>query len=386
MTTPFVLWAQTGRSIGPLLLAALLGAAPVAAQELQLKRNDPVADPFTCPAGEAPIAPSADERRQANELASLADEAVIVGDQARAGALLARATELDPSSPELAYRRARLGEDTGDRATAVTEFCRFLEIGSDPESVADARARLGTMTAVGRGDIPVVAIEAYREGVRLADAGLFQDAVESFGLAIARGPIWPDAYYNSAVIWMRLGQSVQAQQDLRRYLALRPDAPDAIAVSRRLGRMEGLSAIELPEPGVVLSLGMLAPGLGHFYSGRALGGLTTIALSGAAVGIGLLGKEVDRTCLVDVPAGQSCPSGQSQESTRRPYLVPGIVAAAAISLAGAIEAYVRASRRTVDTDIVAEAPRERERVRFVGPSVTANGLQSDLTLFGLTFD
>jgi tetratricopeptide (TPR) repeat protein len=387
MPTPSVRFAQTGRSIGRLIFAALIGTvAPLAAQELQLKRSDPAADPFTCPTIEAPAIPTDEERRQANELASLAGEAVIVGDLARAGSLLSRATELDASSPELAYQRARLGEDMGDRATAVTELCRFLTIGSEPDAIADARARLSGMTATGQGDVPVVAIDAYRDGLRLADAGLFQDAVESFGLAIARGPIWPDAYYNSAVMWIRLGQSQQAQQDLRRYLALRPDAPDAIAVSRRLGRMEGLSAIKLPVPGAVLTLGMLAPGLGQFYSGRALGGLTTLSLTASALGVGLLAKEVDSTCMITLPAGETCPSSQVQEDTRRPYLIPGIVAAAAISLVGAVEAYVRALNRRVDTDVeVAEAP-SRDGPRLVGPSVSSNGFRSDVTLIGLTFD
>jgi hypothetical protein len=149
--------------------------------------------------------------------------------------------------------------------------------------------------------------------------------------------------------------------------------------------MEGLSARATAEPGVVFTLGLMLPGVGQFYSGRALGGLTMISLTGSAVGVGLLAKEVDRTCLVTLPAGQTCPSNEQSESVRRPYLVPAIIAAAVIHVAGAVEAYVKARRRQVDTDVVVEAP-GREGPRFVGPSVSADGLRSDITLVGLTFD
>lgn len=372
----------TGGFLGLLLAVVIGGATPLAAQQLQLKRSDPTPDPFTCPTIAAPAIPTAEERLQANELGSLAAEAMLVGDRSRAAALLSRATGLDPSSPELAYRRARVAEDMDDQATVVTEFCRFLDIGSDPEAIADARARLTTVTGAGPDEIPTEAIEKYREGLRFAEQGLLQDAVESFGMAIARRPVWADAYYNSAVVWMQLGEREQAEQDLRRYLALRPDAPDAVAVARQLGRMEGLGAVEVPKPAVALTLGVLAPGLGHVYSGRVLGGFTTLFLTGSAVGVGLLATEVDRTCLRTLPDG-SC--ANQQETVRRPYLTPGIAAAAVISLAGAVEAFLKARRRRSATDIVAAA-RDGEGPRLIGPSVSSRGSQADLTLVGLSFD
>ncbi len=86
------------------------------------------------------------------------------------------------------------------------------------------------------------------------------------------------------------------------------------------------------------------PGLGHFYSGRPGSGVAVLALAGGAVAAGFLIKEVNVRCLT--PQEGACPPEQVvSRTTTRPYLTASLAAAAAVGLAGAIEAFVDARGR-----------------------------------------
>lgn len=324
-----------------LVLSALgWGVSALGAQELPLKRDVPGSGPYECPPVAAPELPGRDARAQARQLASNAAQAVILGDLDRARALLDRATELDPNSTDLAYRRARVLQELGERSAAISEFCRVLAL--DPaEGVEDARDRLEALVAADRVEIPDSAIQAFREGLAGVDAGLLERAVASFDSATALAPAWADAMYDRGVILARLGRTSAAARDLRRYLELRPDAPDAIAVSERIGELQSVATVRTQSPGAALTLGILIPGMGQFYSGRALGGLTVLSLAGGAVAAGLLIEDVKVRCLSDPGPDGSCPPGQVlREDVSHPYKVAGLGTAAAITLIGAIEAFV----------------------------------------------
>jgi len=324
-----------------LVLSALgWGVSALGAQELPLKRDVPGSGPYECPPAAEPQIPGRDARAQARQVASNASQAVIFGDLQRARALLDRATELDPTSSDLAYRRARVLEDLGERAEAVSEFCRVLAL--DPtEGVEDARDRLEALVDADRVEIPDSAVQAFEEGVAGFDAGFLERAAASFDSATALAPQWAEAVYDRGVALARLGRRLEAARDLRRYLELRPDAPDAIAVSERIGELQSGTAARTPSPGAALTLGILIPGMGQFYSGRALGGLTVLAMAGGAVAAGMLIEDVQVRCLTDPGPDGSCPPGQVlREDVSHPYQVAGLGTAAAITLIGAIEAFV----------------------------------------------
>jgi tetratricopeptide (TPR) repeat protein len=348
--------------------------------------------------------PSGDEARaQARQLASSADQSVILGDLPRALALLVRATELDPTSPELAYRHARALEGLGQTEAAMAQYCRALGIDPDATGIDDARDRLEALAAGERERVPESAVVAFRVGLARADQGLLEEAAESFGLAAADAPGWADALYNRGVALAEAGRAQAAADDLRRYLELRPDAPDAIAVSQRIGQLEAAATVSLPSPGAALTLGVVFPGMGQFYTGRPVIGAVVLSAAGSAMAAGLFIKNVVVRCLVPVGPDQDCPPGQTvSEEVERPYLLPAVAVGAAVALIGAIEAAVRArgrrgrARAGGETETAmgggggraagAEAiPRPRDGVRLAGPAVTARGRSLDLRLVGIRF-
>ncbi|HZD06058.1 MAG TPA: tetratricopeptide repeat protein, partial [Longimicrobiales bacterium] len=269
--------------------------APTAgAQELPLKREIPGADPFRCPAWSPPEAPDAQERSQATRLGSNAEQAVILGDRERARDLLARATELDPTSSDLAYRHGRILQELGDGRGAVTWYCRSLALEPEANEAADSRARVEQLSSADRPEVPSEALGAFRTGVSAVDAGRLEAAADAFSRAVTVAPEWAEAVYDRGVTLARLGRREEALEALRGYLELRPDAPDAMAVSERIGQLRNVGI--LPSPATALTLGALLPGMGQFYSGRTLGGLTVLSLAAGSVAAALLIEDVHVKC------------------------------------------------------------------------------------------
>ena len=90
------------------LLLVMLSSAPLSAQEFPFQREFPGSSAMSCPAFDAPPPGSPEARNQASQLASNAEQSIILGDLDRAAALLERATELDRASADLAYRHGRV--------------------------------------------------------------------------------------------------------------------------------------------------------------------------------------------------------------------------------------------------------------------------------------
>jgi tetratricopeptide (TPR) repeat protein len=361
-----------------------LSASPLAAQELPLKRDIPGSTPYQCPAGAVAAHPGEAERAQARQIAATAAQAVILGDLQRARSLLDRATELDPSSEDLAYRHARVLEEVGDHGAAMSEYCRALAIDPKGAASSDARDRLDALVAADRPAIPEVAIKAFQDGLTQADAGRLERAAAAFDSAATSAPEWAEAIYDRGVAYARLGRTSEATRDLRKYLELEPDASDAITVSQRIGVLQSLAVVGVPSSGTALALGLLIPGMGQFYSGRAIGGLTVLSLAGGSIAAGLLIRKVTVKCLSDVPPGGTCPAGQVLgHEVGHPYRVAGLGAAAAVSAIGAIEAFVKLRRRRSATQEVASIDLGRARVGTL--EVSASGGRLDLQLVRLVF-
>lgn len=328
------------------LLAALLLAGPWAsdAQDLPLKREIPGLEPFRCPAPSSDASPSPEARRQAASLGESATQAVILGDRERARDLLARATELDPTAADLAFRYARVLDEMGEGSDALIHYCRTVALDADQVDASDARARIRELVAAERPDLAPAAIASFRSGVSRADAGRLEAALQSFHRAVEEAPEWAEAVYDRGVVYARLDRRDEAVADLRQYLRLRPQATDAMLVSERIGQLQRTATG--PSPGTALTLGVLLPGMGQFYSGRTLGGLTVLSLVGGSVAAALLIEEVEVTCRTDLGPDGACPDGQVlDEEVTRPYLARGLGAAALVSVVGAVEAFLRLRNR-----------------------------------------
>lgn len=373
-----------------LLITTTTAHAPLAAQELPLKEDLPGSGGFTCPRSDLPPGPSPQARAQAAELASNAARAVILGDLPRARALLDRAVALDATSVELLYNRGRVLEDLGEAEAAVADYCLVASSSSDG-GFDDAEDRIDVLSEAAHGAVPEAAVRSAEEGLTAAEAGALERAAASFEEAVGDAPTWADAYYNRGVVHSRLGRHEEAMRDFHRYLELRPEAPDALAVSQRIGQLESLAVLGTPSPGTALALGVLFPGMGQFYSGRGVGGITVLSLAAGAVAAGFLVREVNVRCLEAVEPGAACPPGRVvSRETERPHLKPAIGAAAVVALLGAVEAYGTArSRRSLVREAAAggDGPAvDGDRgPTLLGPSVVARGATLDVSLLRLSF-
>jgi len=319
--------SRTGRALCAFLaLLTFAGGgslqAQVAEDPLPLRRTVPGEGGSSCSPLPTPPEPSPEERTQAAQLGSTSAQQVILGDLERARDLLERATQLDPTSIDLAYRYGRILEDLGEPEPAVEAFCRAAELEGDASLAADAQARVQELTRAERESLPSAAVAAFRVGVADVEGGRLEGALRGFERATTLAPEWADAHYNRGVVLARLGRSAAAQDALRRYLELRPDAPDGIAVSERIGELQvAFPVTGLPSPGVAFTVGLI-PGMGQVYTGRAATGAGFLALTAAPT---LAAFFIER-------------------GRGRRYFEPGLAIASTITLLGATEAAMYASR------------------------------------------
>ena len=226
------------------------------------------------------------------------------------------------------------------REEAITYFCRALGL-PEGDSLPDARARLDALVAADQPDLPPRAVEAFERGVSLVRQNRFDAAAHAFSDAAQVAGGWPLATYNVGVVLGRLGDYQGATTHLRSYLRSTPEAEDAMEVARAVGRWEAGTTRPAPSARSTLVLGLLMPGMGQFYSGRPRAGMSVLGVAGGALVAGLLVRRVTVQCLDEV-AGGGCPPDQVvRSSTQRPYLLPSIGVAAAVTVLGAIEALVR---------------------------------------------
>lgn len=365
-------------------------AAPLAAQELPLERDYPGPGPFQCPAPDPYPPPSPDGQVQAGQLASDAVQAVILGELLRAQELLMRATELDPASAELAYRHARVLEDLTSYDQAILEYCRSLALGSLDAGILDARPRLDAAYEIVRERISPAALEAFVTGLDAADLALYEAAVGSFTIAMDEAPTWAEAVYNRAVVLEAMGRVMESLADYRRFLQLTPTDVDPVVMraSERIGMLEGMVTAPTPSPAGALALGIV-PGMGQYYSGRVMTGTVVLSLAAGALAAGMLVKEVTVRCLNPGAGGDCAPGDVVGESTSRPYLVPAIGAAAAVTVIGAVEAFLRARGRRAEAEAegsgATPTASRPSGPQISGPVVTARRGRVDVSLLSVSF-
>jgi tetratricopeptide (TPR) repeat protein len=201
-----------------------------------------------------------------------ADEALVV---------LERGVSIDPQRPRLHFQLATALASTGDSERALEQFAREIESNPDPavqtlahlnrsmllqqarrwgDAAAELEAVLKTQPdrVEAFGDLASLYIQAgdtaaaidalergkaagfdsaphfYSLGARLYNSKRYEDAVAVFSEALRVDPGLAEAERSLAAALERLGRDDEARAHLRKYLELRPDAPDAAAVADRL--------------------------------------------------------------------------------------------------------------------------------------------------------
>lgn len=159
--------------------AAILLTAPIAAGA----QVPGVADrPGRCPASPvipAPVTPQA--RRDAQQFAGRAQAASIQGDNVAATDLYAKAAQLDPTDPGIAYSLGREYEATHDER-AMAQYCRFLALAPSAPEAANVRQRIADLALALPPDTSIVAVPVVQ-----------RDRMPSPGAALISGLVVPGA-------------------------------------------------------------------------------------------------------------------------------------------------------------------------------------------------
>jgi tetratricopeptide (TPR) repeat protein len=308
-------------------------------QSLSLKRDLPSLPSNACAARgyvyEVPQTPSTEAAEGAESLASEASQAAILGQYEQARDLLREGTALDGTSSSLSYSLGRLLESGGELEPALAEYCRFMVIAPSAGEAADVEQRIESIgIAVGAlGLSPARA--AFEAGLGSFDRGDYDQAVFDFSRALVEQPDWDQAHFNRAVSHLTSGRDAAGAADLEFYLELAPQASDRAEVE---GLLEELGPIVEYSPRTALVSGLFIPGMGYFYSGRPGAGIVALGAAATGIGLAILHKEVKVNCLSPPVNGECPPGARDSEEESRPLLVPGLAAAAVITVAGAIHA------------------------------------------------
>lgn len=325
-------------------LMPLVLAAQTAPPREPLKRGQPPASSsMPCPsAAERITAPTDEQRREARGLAQRALQAALLGDSATARDELRQAAALDPTDADLAYRLGRAHQAAGASADAVSEYCHFLALAPSAPEAVEVRSRLSALASVATEPRAAAIISEFQRGVEAYESGRTADAEVAFTTAIRGEPQWAEAYYNRAVTSLARGAREPAVRDLEEFLRLKPEADDRAAIVARLASLRRVTF----SPRTVLAAGLVLPGAGQYYTRRPVRGVITSLGVGTALIIALL--QHTTTSAVEQtgtdPFGNEYTYTTTRRSRERPYAVPASVAAIAISVASAIDAFKYAQR------------------------------------------
>jgi tetratricopeptide (TPR) repeat protein len=323
-------------------LASVGRAQRAAPSEPLLRTAPPVGTRAACAPFTAPAAPTAEQVRQAQQLAQRGQQAAILGDRLGARNQLRQAGALDPTNPDLAYQLARAEEAAGSDSAATNAYCRFLALAPDAPEAAETRTRLAQLMLGRRHADSVRAALTFARAVTAYEAGRLDSADVAFTSALSLAPDWGAAYYDRGVVRRELGRRVDAAADFQQYLRLEPDAANRDAVSARVAELQ-----EQPlSPARALTLGLVIPGAGQFYAGRPVRGALTLIGTGVALACGMSQRESTQSVqqTAQDPFGNPYTYTVNRRVTERPCRMPGFTAAGVIALVSAIDAF-RFARR-----------------------------------------
>jgi regulator of sirC expression with transglutaminase-like and TPR domain len=76
-------------------------------------------------------------------------------------------------------------------------------------------------------ELPEAARRLRVQAESAVNAKRFADAADKYAEALALAPWWPEGHFNRGVVLGEMQQFDSAANEMKRYLMLRPDAPDA---------------------------------------------------------------------------------------------------------------------------------------------------------------
>ena len=371
---------------GSLVLLGLMPASAVA-QTVDLKRVLPEPTPPLCPPSPpVSVSPTPADRAEAERLLARATQLTLIGDTEAAVGLLRQAEQLNPASPDVAYRLAAAERDLGQGSEAVIYFCRYLTLSPGAEDGDEVRELVSQLVPPPQPLYDDDAASRFHDGVRAWDDSEVSEAAGAFLDVVQMAPNLPEGVYNRGLVAAYEGRNLQAAADLRRYVDLRPGAADRDLVEQWIGYLS--SPVQYVNPTKVLAGGIAVPGLGHLLSGSQAPGFGLMGVGVGAAAAGLLVKTVDIQCL-SIPVNGECPPDQIKSETEsRDFLVPGLAIYGGTALVGAILAY----RSTKQNNAFIEGGRRfqprpggRPGIDVEGPSLYASMDHLGVTWLRLTF-
>lgn len=375
-------------------------AAPLAAQDRgqgsTSEQSQPPA-PWCAPAPRT-IEPSPQDRNQARTLVSSARQSVVLGDLEQAQDLLLRAVRLDPTTPDAPYYLARVLDDQGNHEQALAEYCRTVALGAPSEEAAFARERIEALTgaltgaeAQSQSPDPAVAErprapdDEVAERLRTRDVAVAErprapdvavaERLRTPDVAVAQRPRTPDEVVGERPR-ARDDEVAEALRTPERTIAESLQAPDeAVASSGSTGPRRSRAARGGPSPTAALTLGMLMPGLGHYYAGKPVRGTIVVSVVMGALASGFFVEKRSVDCLEPVGPGESClPGDIADVKMSRPYLTTGIAVAGGVALLGALDAFFGAREQRESPSFAQDRGPQVE-----GPSIASRGGVTELS-------
>jgi tetratricopeptide (TPR) repeat protein len=188
-------------------------------------------------------------------------------------------------------------------------------------------------------------------------------AREQLRQAAALDPRDPDLAYQLARANDAAGAAADAASEYCRFLSLAPEGAEAAEARERVAILAPPAHVNGPgtvtgrlSPTRALSLGLVIPGAGQFYTGRPVVG--ALAFGAAAAGVGC--AMMQRTTFTTTQETATDPFGNPYTYTARhpvssrPCLVPGLAIAGSIAVAGAIEAYSHVRELNADRRVAVD--------------------------------
>jgi tetratricopeptide (TPR) repeat protein len=231
----------------------------------------------------------------------------------------------------------------GDYTSAADQFQQVLRASPRQSAAATGLAyaelwRSDPRQAAHRSDVlrrspppvyPADAAEHFRDGIARMERRDLVGAERALSAVVTAAPSWAEAYYNRALVLQAEDQPERAMTDLQRYLQLRPTASDSGDVARRI-------TVLSRTPVDALTRGLIAPGLGQFYTGRPALGAAILAGVIGSTAFALSQQTTTETRIFHDAFGAPYPDKVTV--SKRPHLAAGLAAAGAIWLVGAMEA------------------------------------------------
>jgi tetratricopeptide (TPR) repeat protein len=248
--------------------------------------------------------------------------------------------------------------------------------GGAPTSPARALCPAVRMAAAPTDPQRLAARALVQRAQQAAILGDRASAREQWRQAAVLDPTDADLAYQLARAHDGAGAVADAATEYCRFLALAPNAPEALEARERIAVLSprapdaGPEFLTPPSPGRALALGLIVPGAGQFYTGRPARGAIAFSAASLVIAVGVGQRTRDETVQLTAldPFGNPYTYTTTRRSSSRPWLAPALAAAGAIAVASAVEAF-NYSRRMND---------ERRLALDVVPSSNALALRFTL--------